>query len=319
MDRASGCGPSIATTSGPTTSSRTGRTTDGGSGCSTSSTSSRTSAWRSASLASSRPSTSSTCSRTCPSYAACLATSAPTTARSSSPRPSRSGSRRSGPRPPTSLQAAPGTLPEARDNQSRLLWRGMISDLAQREDELTGKTLVIIGLGRIGGRLAGLAKAFGMEVIGVRRDPAAGANGADAVHHFDRLSELLPRADFVALTCPLTPETQGIIGADALSRMKSSVVLVNCARGKCVDEPALVDALQRGEIVAAALDVTSEEPLAANSLLWQMSNVFITPHTAGETRSYEKNVVDILLDNLDRLSRGERTLRNGIVQFPTGN
>ena len=64
----------------------------------------------------------------------------------------------------------------------------------------------------------GLAKAFGMEVIGVRRDPAAGANGADAVHHLDRLSELLPRADFVALTCPLTPETQGIIGADALSR-----------------------------------------------------------------------------------------------------
>ena len=129
-------------------------------------------------------------------------------------------------------------LPEARDNQSRLLWRGMISDLAQREDELTGKTLVIIGLGRIGGRLAGLAKAFGMEVIGVRQDPAAGANGADAVHHFDRLSELLPRADFVALTCPLTPETQGIIGADALSRMRSSAVLVNCARGKCVDELA---------------------------------------------------------------------------------
>jgi phosphoglycerate dehydrogenase-like enzyme len=204
-------------------------------------------------------------------------------------------------------------LPEARDNQSRVLWRGMISDLGQREDELTGKTLVIIGLGRIGGRLAGLAKAFGMEVIGVRRDPAAGANGADAVHRFDRLSELLPRADFVALTCPLTPETQGIIGVDALSRMKNSAVLVNCARGKCVDEPALVDALQRGEIVAAALDVTSEEPLAANSPLWQMSNVFITPHTAGETRSYEKNVVDILLDNLDRLSRGEQTLRNGIV------
>jgi phosphoglycerate dehydrogenase-like enzyme len=95
--------------------------------------------------------------------------------------------------------------------------------------------------------------------------------------------------------------------------MKNSAVLVNCARGKCVDEPALVDALQRGEIVAAALDVTSEEPLAANSPLWQMSNVFITPHTAGETRSYEKNVVDILLDNLGRLSRGEQTLRNGIV------
>src|SRR5215213_8402137 len=163
-------------------------------------------------------------------------------------------------------------LPEARDNQSRLLWRGMISDLAQREDELTGKTLVIIGLGRIGGRLAGLAKAFGMEVIGVRRDPASGANGADAVHHFDRLSELLPRADFVALTCPLTPETQGIIGADALSRMKSSVVLVNCARGKCVDEPALVDALQRGEIVAAAvLPVSSSSRCARSEIIPRQS------------------------------------------------
>lgn len=204
-------------------------------------------------------------------------------------------------------------LPEARNNQARRLWRGMISDLAQREDELTGKTLVIIGLGRIGGRLARLAKAFDMDVIGIRRDPAAGANGADSVHRLDRLPDLLPRADFVALTCPLTPETQSIIDANALARMKRSAVLVNAARGKCVDESALIAALQNGEISGAALDVTVEEPLPSSSPLWDMPNVFLTPHTAGETRSYEKNVVDILIENLDRLWRGETTLRNQVV------
>jgi phosphoglycerate dehydrogenase-like enzyme len=204
-------------------------------------------------------------------------------------------------------------LPEARDNQARHVWRGMISDLDQREDELTGKTLLIIGLGRIGGRLAGLAKAFGMTVTGVRRDPGAGANGADGVHRFDRLPQLLPEADFVALTCPLTAETQNIIDAGALARMKPSAVLVNAARGRCVDEAALIAALQRGEINGAALDVTVEEPLAPASPLWDMPNVFITPHTAGETRHYEKNVVDILIENLERLWRGETTLRNQIV------
>jgi phosphoglycerate dehydrogenase-like enzyme len=204
-------------------------------------------------------------------------------------------------------------LPEARDNQGRHVWRGMIADRTLREDEMTGKTLVIIGLGRIGGRLAGLAKAFGMEVIGVRRDPAAGAGSADSVHRFDRLGELLPRADFVALTCPLNAETQHIINAAALTRMKPTAVLVNAARGKCVDEAALVAALQRGEIGGAAIDVTVEEPLAGSSPLWDMPNVFITPHTAGETRSYEKNVVDILIENLGRLSRGEQTLQNQIV------
>ena len=204
-------------------------------------------------------------------------------------------------------------LPEARDNQARRLWRGMISDLAQREDELTGKTLVIIGLGRIGGRLARLAKAFDMEVIGVRRDPGAGTNGADSVHRFDRLPELLPRGDFVALTCPLTAETQNIIDAGALARMKRTAVLVNAARGKCVDEGALVAALQRGAISGAAIDVTAEEPLPSVSPLWNLPNVFIKPHTAGETCSYEENVVDILIENLDRLWRGETTLQNHIV------
>src|ERR1700722_15709278 len=98
-------------------------------------------------------------------------------------------------------------LPEARDNQARAHWRGMIGDLTRREDELTGKTALIIGLGRIGGRLARLAKAFDMTVIGFRRDPSLGLGQADSVHALAALKDQLPNADFVALSCPLTPET----------------------------------------------------------------------------------------------------------------
>lgn len=204
-------------------------------------------------------------------------------------------------------------LPEARDNQHQRVWRGMIGDLTQREDELGGKTLLVIGLGRIGGRLAQLAKAFDMRVIGFRRDPAAGAGAADAVHTLAELPRFLPQADFVALTCALTDETRGVIGAQALAAMPRSAFLVNCARGGCVDEAALLGALQGGRIAGAALDVTDPEPPKADSPLWAMPNVLITPHTAGETRKYEANVIDILLENLDRLWRGEAALRNQVI------
>jgi phosphoglycerate dehydrogenase-like enzyme len=204
-------------------------------------------------------------------------------------------------------------LPEARDNQAKHFWRGMIGDLTRREDELGGKTLLIVGLGRIGGRLTQLAKAFDLRVIATRRDPAAGASGADEVHGMDRLANLLPRADFVALTCPLTPETIGLIDEAALAAMKPSSFLVNVARGRCVDEAALIEAIAAGRIAGAALDCTHDEPLPAASPLWGMENVFITPHTAGETRRYEDNVLDLLQDNLDRLWRGETNLRNQIV------
>jgi phosphoglycerate dehydrogenase-like enzyme len=204
-------------------------------------------------------------------------------------------------------------LPEARDNQARRVWRGMIGDLARREDELGGKTLLIVGLGDIGGRLARLAKAFDMRVVGLRRNPAAGTGAADAVHPMAALGSLLREADFVALTCPLTPETEKLIDATALARMKQSAYLVNIARGRVVDEPALVEALSAGRIAGAALDVTVEEPLPTASPLWGMEHVLITPHTAGETRRYEDSVIAILRDNLDRLWRGKTELRNQIV------
>lgn len=204
-------------------------------------------------------------------------------------------------------------LPEARDNQTRHHWRGMIGDLTRREDELGGKTLVIVGLGKIGGRLARLAKAFDMHVIGVRRDPGAGKDAADSVHAIGDLNSLLPQADVVALTCPLTKETENLIDADALARMKKSAFLVNTARGKIVNETALAATMRAGGIACVAIDVTADEPLPAESPLWDLPNTLITPHTAGETRRYEDNVLDILEENLQRLWRGEAKLRNQII------
>jgi phosphoglycerate dehydrogenase-like enzyme len=203
-------------------------------------------------------------------------------------------------------------LPEARDNQRARHWRGMISEIAAREDQLTGKTLLVIGLGRIGTRLARLAKAFGMRVIAARRNPGTGAAGVDAVGGKDRLLEMLGQADVVAVTCPLTPETENLIDATALAAMRPTAHLVNVARGRIVDEPALIRALQESRIAAAALDVTVEEPLPEASPLWTLPNVLITPHVAGETQSYEDGVIDILTENLNRLWRGE-ALVNQVV------
>jgi phosphoglycerate dehydrogenase-like enzyme len=204
-------------------------------------------------------------------------------------------------------------LPEACHNQPKKAWRGMIGDISRREDELGAKTLLIVGLGRIGTRLARLAKAFDLRVIGIRKHPAVGGEGVDAVHGVEDLSRLLPSADFLALTCPLTRETENLINADALRQMSTTSYLINVARGRVVDEAALVDALRGQRIAGAAIDVTVEEPLPPTSPLWDLPNVLITPHTAGETRRYEDNLLDILDENLDRLWRQDMPLKNQIV------
>src|SRR5580704_9791138 len=144
-------------------------------------------------------------------------------------------------------------LPEARDNQHKKMWRGMIGDLSQREDELGGKTLLVVGMGRIGAHLAKLAKAFDMKVVGIRRDPKQGTNGADSIHGMADLVKLVPQADIVALTCALTPETNGLMSAAAFAAMKPSSMFVNVARGKVADETALIETMKAGKIWAAAL------------------------------------------------------------------
>ncbi len=189
----------------------------------------------------------------------------------------------------------------------------MISDLSRREDELGGKTMLIVGMGGIGSRLAALARAFDMRVLATKRDPATARGPADEVHTPDRLRDLLPQADYVVLTCPLTPETEKIIDAEALSAMKSSSCLINVARGRCVDEPALLEAVRSGSIGGAGIDLLWDEPLQEDSPFWDVENVVITPHTAGQTRMYEENTIDILLENLERLWRGEVELRNQVL------
>jgi phosphoglycerate dehydrogenase-like enzyme len=185
--------------------------------------------------------------------------------------------------------------------------------LSQREEELGGKTMLIIGLGGIGSRLARLARAFDIRVMATKRNPATAEGPADEIHPPDRLLELLPQADFVVLTCPLTPETEKLIDGRALSLMKPSAYLINMARGRCIDEPALLEALRNRQIAGAGIDHFWDEPLPQDSPFWDLENILITPHTGGETRLYEENVIDILLENIERLSRGEQELRNQVV------
>jgi phosphoglycerate dehydrogenase-like enzyme len=199
-----------------------------------------------------------------------------------------------------------------RDHQAKAHWRPMVSTIAEREAEVAGKTMVIVGLGRIGGRLARFAKAFDMHVIGVKRDVTSPVANVDQLVATKDLASVLPQADIVVLACPLTAETENLIDAKALALMKPRAHLINVARGKVVDETALIAALQSKKLAAAGLDVTREEPLPSSSPLWSMPQVLITPHTAGETQAYEDNVIDILIENLDRLARGEAKLRNDI-------
>jgi len=201
----------------------------------------------------------------------------------------------------------------ARDNQTARQWRGMISDIAKREDELPGKTMLIYGTGRIGSRIGRLAKAFGMNVIGIKRDVSRPVEGIEELHGPDTFLSLLPRSDVVVLACPLTDETRGLMNASAFDAMRPSTYLINVARGGCVDQGDLIEALDAKKIAGAGIDVTEPEPLPQDSPLWDFDNVILTPHTAGETRQYEENVLDALVDNIARLQRGERDLKNQIV------
>lgn len=201
----------------------------------------------------------------------------------------------------------------ARDNQRAHTWRGMISDLSAREDEMPGKTVLVYGAGTIGGRIARLCKALDAHVIGIRRDASRADPAFDEVHGPDAFAAHIGRADFVVLSCPLTDATRGVMNADMLAAMRPGAYLINVARGGCVDEAALIEALASGALAGAGIDVTATEPLAADSPLWDFDNIILTPHTGGETRAYEDRVCAILADNLQRLWRGESELRNAIV------
>jgi phosphoglycerate dehydrogenase-like enzyme len=123
------------------------------------------------------------------------------------------------------------------------------------------------------------------------------------------LHAALPEADFVVLTIPLTADTRGLFGAQAFASMKPSAYFINIGRGGTVDEPALIQALQNGQIAGAGLDVFASEPLPSDSPLWNMPNVIITSHYSGITPHYHERAMDIFIDNLERYVKGE-PLRN---------
>jgi phosphoglycerate dehydrogenase-like enzyme len=204
------------------------------------------------------------------------------------------------------LLALARELPAAVLAQHERRWRGF--DLA-RPFELFEKDLLVVGVGAIGGRVAELGKAFGMRVTGLRRNPAKGAAGVDRMVGPDALEEVLPEADVVVLTVPLTNETRDLLSAERIARMKPESVLVNIGRGGTVDEEALAGALADGRLRGAALDVFETEPLPPSSPLWGVRNLLITSHYAGATPRYGERAMALALDNLKRYRAGE-PLRN---------
>lgn len=178
---------------------------------------------------------------------------------------------------------------------------------SRRSGELDGKTVGIVGLGAIGRETAKRCRAFGMRVIASRRTVAAGSSDpdCDAILPYSELSRLLEEADYVVLSLPLTAETGGLIGAPELSRMKSTAFLLNVARGGVVDQAALISALKAGTIAGAGLDVTSPEPLPADSELWALPNVILTPHMSGNVEGYGHKAATVFVANLRRYVAGE--------------
>ena len=174
-------------------------------------------------------------------------------------------------------------------------------------------TLGIIGLGSIGRHLAATARHFGMRVIGLNRSGAA-CDDVEKVYTVDDLAGFLETPDYVVLTLPDTPHTQHFINADALGMMKPSSVLMNVGRGKLINEADLVAALNNGIIGGAVLDVFANEPLDRDNPLWQLPNVFVTPHNAATT--FPEDIVDIFVTNYGRFLHQE-TLQH-IVDFDLG-
>jgi phosphoglycerate dehydrogenase-like enzyme len=175
---------------------------------------------------------------------------------------------------------------------------------------LSGSRALVVGLGAIGSETARLLAAFGAEVAGVRRRVDLPApSGVQTVHPPAALIDVLPRSDLVVVAAPHTPDTRHLIGAAELARMKQGSVLVNVSRGSLVDERALIDALDRGPLGAAALDVFEREPLPPESPLWTHDRVLVTPHVSGFQQHYWRDATALFADNLRRFTRGA-PLRN---------
>jgi len=170
--------------------------------------------------------------------------------------------------------------------------------------EVAGQTILIYGFGKIGAGIARLARLLGMRVIGMRRN-AQPHPLADEMLTPDQLHAALARSDWLALACPLTNETRRVIDAAAFAAMPAGARVINISRGEVIDEPALIAALQSKHLGGAYLDVFAQEPLPAESPLWDLPNVLVTAHDAATSDAYDRRINALFLDNLARWQRDE--------------
>ena len=196
-----------------------------------------------------------------------------------------------------------------RDHQARREWKDL------EHDELRDQTLVVFGAGSIGGEVARLASAIGMRVIAVRRRPGA-VPGAQKVVTPDALAAVAAEADYLVVAAPLTPATRGAISREVIGRMKRTAWIVNIARGPIVDEGALADALRDGRLGGASLDTFVQEPLPADSPLWTLPNVVVTPHASNSSPRVRERTLALFVENLRRFKVGEPLLNR--VDFEAG-
>jgi phosphoglycerate dehydrogenase-like enzyme len=173
---------------------------------------------------------------------------------------------------------------------------------------LHGQRMGIVGLGAIGRELVAIAAPFGFGITAIRRTAGPLPPGVDAVWPPERLHDLLAQSDVVVIAAPHTPQTKRLIGGAEVDRIKHGALLINVARGKMIDDAAVVAALRDGRLGGAALDVFSEEPLPASSPYWDMPNVIVTPHVSGALRDYWTPLVALFSENLRRFERGEPLL-----------
>jgi len=173
---------------------------------------------------------------------------------------------------------------------------------------MAGRSVVVVGVGSIGREIARLLKRMDFVVSGVGRS----ARGADPdfgdIHGVSDLNSCLSQADYVVLITPLTPETRGLFGAEQFSAMKSSARFINLGRGELVDEDALLEALQGGQIAGAGLDVFCTEPLPAESPFWDLDNVIVSPHISGDYQGHQEAMAEIFLENFERFQDGRELL-----------
>lgn len=193
-------------------------------------------------------------------------------------------------------------FPRWSDAQRRHAWEPL--PRIEAPDDLRGQTLTIVGLGAIGTHLAHFARPLGMHIVGVRRRPAGINDGVDEWLPPERLAEVLPRTDWLVLAVPLTTQTRGLVDAAAIAALPAGAHILNVARGAVVDEQALVEALRSGHLGGAYLDVFTQEPLDADSPLWDLPNVIISPHDASPSRGNAARADAMFLEELACWVRG---------------